>query len=125
MDKYDKYDKNYLIDTLSIHDIISKKINLSVKEKEEKNSKYHSVLLYLFLQKIYNYEPGIVRLIGFFHDYNYQYLTMSAYLNERPSKLGRCMGDYYINNNPEYCICSTCDPDGYYLLKPYRICYRL
>jgi len=117
--------KNCLINTLSIYDIISKQIKLSVQEKEEKNKIQHSVLLYLFLQKLFDYEPGIVRLIGFFHDYNYRYLTTLSYINERPLKLDKCMGDYYINNNPDYCICSNCDPDGYNLLQPYRICHRL
>ena len=122
-------DRNYLINTESINDIINKKFNLcstEIKEKTKNNSKYYNILLYLFLQKIYNYEPGIVRLIGSFHDYNYQYLTMSPYLNEKPVKLGRWMGDYYINNEDvDSCICSSCDPDGYNLLKPYRICHRL
>lgn len=121
--------RDYLINTLSINDIINKKFNLCLtkkKEKTKKNSKYYNIMLYLFLEKLYNYEPGIVRLIGLFHDYNYQYLTMSIYSNERPIKLGRCMGDYYINNDDvDSCICSSCDPNGFNLLKPYRIYHRL
>ena len=114
----------YLINSLTINNIISKKFNLT--DKMKKKGKYNNILIYLFLQKIYNYEPGIVRLIGFFHDHNYKYLIMHSYSNERPIKLGRCMGDYYINNNDiDNCICSNCDPDGYNLLKPYRICHRL
>ena len=123
MNKTNKED--YLINYLTIHNIIGKKFNLSLIKKTN-NNKFHNILIYLFLQKLYKYEPGIVRLIGLFHDYNYQYLTISIYPNERPIRLGRCMGDYYIDNNDvDSCICSNCDPDGYNLLKPYRICHRL
>jgi hypothetical protein len=94
--------------------------------KEHKSYSNFNILLYYFLKKLYNYEPGIVRLIGTFHDYNYQYLTLSSYLIEKPLKLGRCMGNYYINNDDIYnCVCSNCDPDGFNLLKPYRISHRL
>ena len=123
---YNTENKDYLINSKSINNIIKKKFKLTLKEKENRNSRKWNVLLYLFLKKIYNYEPGIVRLIGLFHDYNYQYLTNMMYFNERPSKMGRCMGDYYINNDDtDNCICSNCDPDGFNLLKPYRICHRL
>ena len=124
-----KEDMDYLITTKSINKIVNKKfkLNKSLTDKtENQTNEYNNILLYLFLQKLYNYEPGIVRLIGLFHDYNYQYLSIFPYLYEKPVKLTRCMGDYYINNGDiDSCICSSCDPDGFNLLKPYRICHRL
>ena len=118
--------KDYLINTQSINKIINNKFDLDSKNTEKIKNKYSNIILFLFIRKLYNYEPGIVRLIGLFHDYNYQYLIIYSYSNERPIKLGRCMGDYYINNNNvDSCICSSCDPDSYNLLKPYRISHRL
>ena len=128
IDINDEEDKDYLINTQLINKNINKKHTTSLtKQTKNKSNKYNNILLYLFLQKMYNYEPGIVRLIGLFNDYNYQYITIFPYLYEKPIKLARCMGDYYINNNSDCdnCICSNCDPDGFNLLKPYRISHRL
>jgi len=83
-----------------------------------------SVLLRLCLEKIWSYEPGIVFIIAEMHDYNYSYLLHNNFnFNFRkPLKTKCCLGHMYENINPNtLCICSVCDPHGYYLLEDYRV----
>jgi hypothetical protein len=139
----------------SLHDLVLKKFkidnapkhkNLQIDSSSNKNTTVilnnlkmnnNLVLLSLFLNKIYNYEPSLLLLIAEFHDSYYIYLfehsniehNIIKYINPRkPIKSGNCMGDMYNNtpnnsntSNNNICICTQCDPYGYYLLKDYRI----
>jgi hypothetical protein len=100
----------------------------------ESSANNNNVLLSLVLNKIYNYEPSLLLIIAEYHDNSYIYLcehstichNIIKYINPRkPIKSGNCMGHMYINNsttsNNDNCICTQCDPYGYYLLKEYRV----
>lgn len=89
--------------------------------------KYQLIRLTLFLNKIFNYEPELIRIIGFIHDNNYESIVPipnNNILNERrPIRRNACIGfiEPIIETQDFYCICSSCDPYGYYMLQPYRI----
>ena len=129
----------YFDNTLPINIILENKfkktLNLSKKNttkeiiKKEKYPyhkqfrKYQLTRLALFINKIFNYEPELVRLIGFIHDKNYESIVPLPLNDRRPLRRNACIGlmDEFTFGRDYYCVCNSCDPYGCYMLKPYRI----
>jgi hypothetical protein len=115
-------DKFGLFDNYNYVKTDSNKEELVPIDKEQYTN--NSVLLTLFLEKIWKYELGIILLIASIHDHNYSYLINNKFnFNpKKPLKTKCCMGHMYANiKSNTLCICSVCDPYGYYLLKDYRV----
>lgn len=123
---------NYYYDNeISINRLLDIKFNKLYKTNYNAFSKpynnYQLIKLSLFIKKIYNYEPGLVILIGYIHDINYQSIITIPKDIRRPLRRNACIGliNEYKFDNGFYCICNSCDPFGTYLLRPYRISKQL
>lgn len=136
---------SYFDYNLPIDKLINNKFKLSYKY-----NKYDIIKLFLFIRKIWNYEPHLLIIISQIHNYNYSNIIDFYKVDIRkPIRMNDCCYyDYEFQNKKQkyiinigntdetedeseqeddnefqlsICSCVNCDLYGYYLLKPYRI----